>query len=313
MIFIDWSFWAFWIFRHNLFTRYLSPAALIALRKCFPCKVTFGSLFQHVHKWEEPKNPQRNVILHTLYFWRRPCILAAHFTSAVLESTKSLIRACLLPRPASPPPAVLEGGQTKASSCPTSDVTCNGPAPDMAPQLRQACLDTSYGLQSEERNVYKIIIRISAQLLIQVLHIWFLPPYHVPQLPSYYADSGMERSDICCWKWISHEKCWCSRCRIIGKVNASWLMVLTDLLALAIHCSSQFEFIHIQVRVYSLQSLATTYHPNNAYPQWFMHMPIIFQRHNIDRYMHPLHISQSSEFEFIWGIWSEYMMKYIQI
>ena len=140
-----------------------------------------------------------------------------------------------------------------------------------------------------------------------------LPPYHVPQLPSYYADSGMERSDICCWKWISHEKCWCSRCRIIGKVNASWLMVLTDLLALAIHCSSQFEFIHIQVRVYSLQSLATTYHPNNAYPQWFMHMPIIFQRHNIDRYMHPLHISQSSEFEFIWGIWSEYMMKYIQI
>ena len=102
--------------------------------------------------------------------------MAAHFTSAVLESTKSLIRACLLPRPASPPPAVLEGGQTKASSCPTSDVTCNGPAPDMAPQLRQACLDTSYGLQSEERNVYKINIRISAQLLIQVLHIWFCPP-----------------------------------------------------------------------------------------------------------------------------------------
>ena len=46
----------------------------------------------------------------------------------------------------------------------------------MAPQLRQACLDTSYGLQSEERNVYKINIRISAQLLIQVLHIWFCPP-----------------------------------------------------------------------------------------------------------------------------------------
>ena len=121
------------------------------------------------------RNPQRNATLHTLYFWRRLCILAAHFTSAVPESTKSLIRACLLPRPASPPPAVLEGGQTKASSCPTSDVTCNGPAPDKAPQLRQACLDISYGSQSEERNVYKIIIRIGAQLLIQVLHIWFLP------------------------------------------------------------------------------------------------------------------------------------------
>ena len=117
--------------------------------------------------------------LHTLYFWRRLCILAAHFTSAVPESTKSLIRACLLPRPASPPPAVLEGGQTKASSCPTSDVTCNGPAPDMAPQLRQACLDISNGTQNEERNVYKkITIRISAQPLIQFLYIWFMPLCH---------------------------------------------------------------------------------------------------------------------------------------
>ena len=200
-------------------------------------------------------NPQRNATLHTLYFWRRLCILAAHFTSAVPESTKSLIRACLLPRPASPPPAVLEGGQTKASSCPTSDVTCNGPAPDMAPQLRQTCLDISYGLQSKERNLYKIIIRTSAQLLIQVLHIC---PYHVPKLPNYYTDSGMDRSDNCCWKWTSHEKCWCSRCRIIGNVNASWLRVFADLLALTIHCNSHFECINIQVRVYSMQSRATT-------------------------------------------------------
>ena len=65
-------------------------------------------------------------------------------------------------------------------------------------------------------------------------------PCHVSQLPSYYTESGMDRSDICCWKWISHEKCWCSRGRIIGKVNARWLMVLTDLLALTIHCSSRF-------------------------------------------------------------------------
>ena len=90
-------------------------------------------------------------------------------------------------------------------------------------------------------------------------------PCHVSQLPNYYTESGMDRSDICCWKWISHEECWCSRGRIIGKVNARWLMVLTDLLALKIHCSSRFEsisscfeFIYIQVRVYSLQSLATT-------------------------------------------------------
>ena len=137
------------------------------------------------------------------------------------------------------------------------------------------------------------------------------------QLPNYFTDSGMDRSDICCWKWISHEKCWCSRGRIIGKVNARWLMVLTDLLALTIHCSSRFESISsslLWIYIYPSPCVFTAvpcYHPSNAYPQWFMHMPIIFQRHNIDRYMHPLHISQFSEFEFIWGIWSEYMMEYI--